>query len=148
MPIVPLDPNAHGRFVFGTWCISAGEPRERLHYLLRTGVARAVVRVFARMGHDGKPLFGGWAAAVVADPQVVIWAYTQPRVRKDGNMVAFLTAAGCDTTKPMRAAFRSPACDGLIRGGWPIAYLSRDELEALYLRPRSADPQPKLERER
>jgi hypothetical protein len=147
MPIVRADPERHGRFIFGTWCISAGEPHDRLHFLMRNGIAKAVVRDFLKNDQNGKPLFGGWAAVVVADPQIVIWTYTQTRVRKAGNMVALLTAAGTDTTRAMRAAFRSPACDGLIRGGWPIRYLERDELARLYLRPRSADPQPTPERE-
>ncbi len=147
MPIVPADPERHGRFIFGTWCASACEPRERLHELLRRGIAKAVVYDLQKNGKDGKPLFAGWAAVLDKDPQTVVWAYVPPRVRKGGNMVEMLTAIGTDVTQPMRAAFWSPACDGLIRNAWgQITYLSLLELAALYLRGTSADQQPHDER--
>lgn len=120
--------------MFGTWCASACEPREALHALLRRGVARAVVRDLQNeeRSRDGKPDFPGWAAVVVKDPQVVVWAYTKPRGRRDGNMVALLMELGTDLTREMRAVYWSPACDGLISKGWPIRYLTADERAELY----------------
>lgn len=136
VPIVRADPERHGRFIFGTWCISAGEPREKLHRLLRRGEARAVVMDFMRNGPDGKPLFAGWAAVLESDPQQVVWAYTKPVGRDGGCMVALLTALGCDTGREMVALFPCPVADTLRRRGWLIKYPKE-----IHARSETAEPQ-------
>lgn len=115
--IVPFDPERHSRFVFSAWCHGAGEPRDRLHRLLRTG-CRCWVRQAA-----GKPeLFYGFVAVPQPPRQEVIWVYVKEEMQRFGLMVELLGHAGIDTTKQMTALFRSPACDGLRRRGWKIRY--------------------------
>jgi hypothetical protein len=119
MPIVPLAPE-HERFVYSSWCAGAGEPRIVLEGLLARG-ARCVVLTGAR----DPGLLVGWAAAMPAPhQQYVVWAYTRATAggasRGRGVMRALLGELGVDVTKPMTALFDSPACQGLVRKGWPI----------------------------
>lgn len=118
MPIVPLAPE-HERFVYSSWCAGAGEPRAVLSDLLANG-ARLVVLT----GRDPDLLIG-WAAAFRPPrQQLVVWAYTRATAgsasRGLGVMRALLAELGVDVKKPMVALFDSPACQGLIRKGWPI----------------------------
>lgn len=122
MPIVLADPERHAQFIFGTWCSSAGEPRETLNRLLRRRLAKAVVLEGLKPGSDGKPKFSGWASVLVADPQQVVWAYTKSDLRDMGTMVECLTALGTDTTAEMTALFPSPVVETLRYRGWRIRY--------------------------
>jgi hypothetical protein len=139
VPVVPASPERHVRFIASSWCAGAGKPREALHYLLRHGIAKAAVRELEKPGPEGETLFVGWAAVLANNPQTVLWTYTKPAARRGGNMVDLLTELGTDTTQPMRAAFYAPACDGLIRSGWAITYLTDDERNDLYNEPETKD---------
>lgn len=121
MLIVPADPAVHGRWIFSTFCSGAGEPRETLHRLLRTGAARAAVM----QTEADASVFASWAA-VISNQQTICWTYTKPLVRRRGHMVALLDFLGVDTTQPMYALFPSPALLGLIRKGWPITIAPKE----------------------
>lgn len=122
--IVAFDPELHSRFVFSAWCQGAGEPFERLHRKLREGAQCAV-----RVGNNNQPvLVNGrmriliYGYAVVTAPQTVAWAYTKPALRGQKILRSLLGHLGVDVRKPMQSLVWSPACDGLIRRGWPIVY--------------------------
>jgi hypothetical protein len=120
MPIVPFGPE-HERFVYSSWCAGSGEPRYVLADLLERGA-----RLLVATGRD-PDLLVGWACAL--GDQVVVWAYTRATAgavsRGRGVMRALLAELGVDVKEPMVALFDSPACQGLIRKGWPITVAER-----------------------
>lgn len=129
MPIVPYCPEQHGRWVFSSWCAGSGEPRQVLEGHLAAG-ARLLVYTGAR----NPDLYVGWACARrPPHQQHVVWCYTRSSpagvARDRGVMRALLGELGVDICAPMVALHDSPACQGLIRKGWPIT-VGRKEIAA------------------
>ncbi len=119
--IVPFDPERHERFVFSGFCRGSGETWEWLHWHLRHG-AKCAVRVA-----PGNPELY-YAFAVVTGPQIVAWCYSKEKLRNQGFMTELLRHLGVDVQQPTLALLPSPACDELIRKGWPITYPTLETL--------------------
>lgn len=120
MAIVPYDRENHEAFVASALTAGAGRGRSVLRALVIAEVPIAV-----RVGNKNPNLCMGFA--IVPGRQRVVWCYTKEKLRGKGIMTELLEHLGIDIHKPIIAQWRSPACDTLIKRGWPITYASDDD---------------------